>query len=155
MMLNDLMDPRTVEMDLCGDAPSDVLRTLVDRLVAAGLIANGADALQRLEEREKVMSTGIGGGIAIPHARTPAVDRTLVALGRSHAGVPFNAVDAKPVQIVFLILGPPDSSAEHVKVLARIARLVKRPGFLPAAAAAETAAALLAMIAGYEDSEGA
>ncbi len=151
MKLSDLMDARTVEPELRGAGTGEVLRTLVDRLVAAGLIGDGADALRRLEEREKVMSTGIGGGIAIPHARTPEVSRTLMALGRSREGVAFNAVDGRPVRAVFLILGPPDSSAEHVKVLARITRLVKRPGFLDEMAAAGSAADLMAVVARFEE----
>ena len=153
MTLRELMDPRTVVPDLQAGDPSEVLRVMVQRMVEAGQLGDGADALRRLEEREKIMSTGIGGGIAIPHARTPEVGRTLVSLGRSREGVPFNAVDGKPVHAVFLILGPPDSSAEHVKVLARIARLVKKPGFLGEVAEARTVDDLLAGVTRHETSE--
>lgn len=129
MTLSDLMDVELVDLALPAGGTEAVLRRLVDRMHAAGVIGNAEDALRRLVEREQVMSTGIGGGIAIPHARTPEVDHTVVVLGRSLEGCEFDAVDGKPVDVVFLILGPPDSSAEHVKVLARIARLVKQPEF--------------------------
>lgn len=128
-----------VDLDLPAGGTESVLSCMVERLHAAGVISSQEDALSRLVEREKVISTGIGGGIAIPHARTPEVTRTVVVLGRSLKGVEFDAVDGKPVEVVFLILGPPESSAEHVKVLARIARLVKQPEFHAAVLQAETA----------------
>jgi len=137
--LSDLMDVELVDLALPAGGTEAVLRRMVERLHAAGVIGNAEDALSRLVEREQVMSTGIGGGIAIPHARTPEVKRTVVVLGRSLEGCEFGAVDGKPVDVVFLILGPPDSSAEHVKVLARIARLVKQPEFRAAVLQAETA----------------
>jgi len=137
------MDVELVDLDLPAGGTEAVLRCMVERMHAAGVIGNREDALGRLVEREKVMSTGIGGGIAIPHARTPEVTRTVVALGRSVQGVEFNAIDGKPVEVVFLILGPPDSSAEHVKVLARIARLVKQPEFNAAVLQAETAEVIM------------
>ena len=133
------MDVELVDLDLPAGGTEAVLRCMVERMHAAGVISNKEDTLGRLVEREKVLSTGIGGGIAIPHARTPGVTRTVVVLGRSLPGIEFDAVDGKPVEIVFLILGPPESSAEHVKVLGRIARLVKQPEFHAAVLQAETA----------------
>lgn len=129
MKLSELMNAELVEMELTAGSIEDILRQLVSRMSSAGFISNSDDALQRLVEREQVMSTGIGDGIAIPHARTPEVRSTVVAVGRSSQGVDFGAMDDKPVEVMFLILGPPDSSAEHVKVLARIARLVKQTAF--------------------------
>ena len=146
MKLSDLMDHRMFEMDLAAEAPEETLRILVDRMADAGRLKDREDALRRLVERENVMSTGIGGGIAIPHARTPDVAETMVSVGRSRVGVPFNAVDGAPVNVVFLILGPPEASAEHVKVLARIARLVKKPEFLEQALQADTPDDLLATV---------
>jgi len=144
------MDPRLVELELTDGGTREVLRQLVDRLGQAGIVANTSEAYERLLEREQVMSTGIGGGIAIPHARTAEVKRTVVALGRSVGGVPFDAIDGKPVDVVFLILGSPDSSAEHVKVLARIARLVKQQGFHDAALDATTVEQLLEAVQAYQ-----
>jgi mannitol/fructose-specific phosphotransferase system IIA component (Ntr-type) len=144
--LTDLMDLQMVEMELVAEAPEKTLRVLVDRMADAGRLKDREDALRRLVERENVMSTGIGGGIAIPHARTPEAKRTMLAVGRSREGVPFNAVDGEPVKVVFLILGPPEAAAEHVMVLARIARLVKKPEFLEQAAQAATPEEFLALV---------
>ncbi|MFQ5719215.1 MAG: PTS sugar transporter subunit IIA [Acidobacteriota bacterium] len=142
VMLADLMDLRAIEHNLTGAAATDVLETLVARLAAAGAVTDEADAIARLREREQLKSTGIGGGIAIPHAKTPAVSRTRIAFGRSREGIPFDAIDGKPAHLIFLILGPPDSAAEHVRVLSRIAHLVRNPGFLAACDAAEDAQGL-------------
>lgn len=139
-----------VDLDLPAGGTESVLGCMVERLHAAGVISSQEDALSRLVEREKVISTGIGGGIAIPHARTPEVTRTVVVLGRSLKGVEFDAVDGKPVEVVFLILGPPESSAEHVKVLARIARLVKQPEFHAAVLQAETAEMMMEAVRRYQ-----
>lgn len=146
MSLTDLIDPRTVETALTAQAMEESLRTLVDRMADAGILEDRDDVVRRLVEREKVMSTGIGGGIAIPHARTPEVSRTVVAVGLSPDGVPFNSVDGAPVKVVFLIVGPMEASAEHVKVLARIARLVRKPEFLEQAGQTETAAEFLSLV---------
>jgi len=146
MSLTDLIDPRTVETALTAQAMEESLRTLVDRMADAGILEDRDDVVRRLVEREKVMSTGIGGGIAIPHARTPEVSRTVVAVGLSPDGVPFNSVDGAPVKVVFLIVGPMEASAEHVKVLARIARLVRKPEFLGQAGQTETAGEFLSLV---------
>ncbi|MFQ5670551.1 MAG: PTS sugar transporter subunit IIA [Acidobacteriota bacterium] len=146
MSLVDLIDPHLVVLELEAHDTAEALSILVKRMVEAALLDDEADALRKLVDREQVMSTGIGGGIAIPHARSPEVDRTVIAVGRSRQGVPFNAVDGAPVKAIFLILGPPESSAEHVKVLARIARLVKRPDFLEQMAGAGTETDLLEII---------
>ena len=151
MKLSDLMDVRAIDAELSGSGPDDVLTKLVNRMVAAGILAGAEDALARLREREQLKSTGIGGGIAIPHAKTAAVSRTWIALGRSRDGVPFDAEDGQPATVVFLILGAPDSSAEHVRVLSRIARLVRNAGFRSACAGAADAAALLEAVGQHEE----
>ena len=150
MKLSRFLNVDAIEPDLSCAGPDEVLQVLVDRMVAAGHLPEPGDALECLRARERLKSTGIGGGIAIPHAKTRTVSRTWIALGRSRQGVPFQADDGQPVTVVFMILGPPDSSAEHVKVLSRIARLVRQPDFLSACAQAADADALLAAVIQYE-----
>ena len=76
------------------------------------------------------MSTGMGGGVAVPHAKSEKCRDMVVAMGRVLDGVDFKAIDGRPVLIVFLLLGPPESTRLHVDLLARIAYLVKTPGTL-------------------------
>lgn len=82
-----------------------------------------------LLEREKLGSTGIGDSIAIPHGKLNGLDELIVAFGRSRQGVDFNAVDGKPVKLFFLLMAPEPSRSEHLKVLARISRMLKDLNF--------------------------
>jgi nitrogen PTS system EIIA component len=84
------------------------------------------EVLEAVEEREAVLSTGIGFGVAIPHARSPAVRELSLVCGVSQTPVPFDSIDGEPVRLFFLIVGPESSAGQHVKVLSRIARLVRR-----------------------------
>jgi nitrogen PTS system EIIA component len=87
---------------------------------------NFEEVLGAIEEREAVLSTGIGFGVAIPHARTSEVAQLSLVCGVSPSPVPFDAIDGEPVRLFFLIVGPESSAGQHVKVLSRIARLVRR-----------------------------
>jgi len=87
------------------------------------------DLLEVLLEREKLGSTGIGHGVAIPHAKLKGIERIVVAMGMSKSGVDFQSMDDKPVHIFFLIIAPEQSSAVHLKVLASISRLLKDAAF--------------------------
>jgi len=78
-----------------------------------------------LMARERLGSTGIGDGIAIPHGKISGIADLMIAIGRSSRGVDFNAMDGKPVHLFFLLMAPENSSGQHLKVLARISRLLK------------------------------
>ena len=119
---------------------------MVDAATACGAIPDAPDALRRLLERERTMSTGMGGGVAVPHAKTDKVRNLVVAMARVSDGVDFKAIDGKPVYLVFLLLGPPDSTRQHVDLLARIAYLVKAPGVIDAMRSAVTPAQILEIL---------
>ena len=80
-------------------------------------------------EREKLGSTGIGEGVAIPHGKMKGIDHILCAFGRSKKGIDFDAVDGKPVHIFFLLLAPEDSAGLHIQMLSRISRILRDPSF--------------------------
>ena len=80
-------------------------------------------------EREKLGSTGIGDGVAIPHGKMKGLSRILCAFGRSKKGIDFDAVDGKPVHIFFLLLAPEDSAGLHIQMLSRISRILRDPSF--------------------------
>jgi len=82
-----------------------------------------------LLEREKLGSTGIGDGIAIPHGKLKGLERLVIAFGRSRQGIDFDAIDGKPVHIFFLLMAPESSTGQHLKALAKISRMLKDPGF--------------------------
>ena len=101
----------------------------------AGVFARGAikfdsgAMLRALLEREKLGSTGIGDGIAIPHGKFAGLKEILVAFGRSRAGIAFAALDGKPVHLFFLLMAPENSAGQHLKVLAKISRMLKDGAF--------------------------
>jgi PTS system nitrogen regulatory IIA component len=84
---------------------------------------------EALLEREKLGSTGIGEGVAIPHGKLPGVSGLLAAFGRSVKGVDFAAIDGKPTHLFFVLFAPENSAGIHLKALARISRLLKSPQF--------------------------
>ncbi|RLA85966.1 MAG: PTS sugar transporter subunit IIA [Deltaproteobacteria bacterium] len=129
MRIADILDRDSIIEELNSSEKEGVLRELVSLLARRGKIKEEARALEVLFEREKLGSTGIGEGIAIPHGKLPDLERIVCAFGRSKKGVDFEAVDGNPVHLVFLLLAPENSTTEHLKALARLSRLLKDPLF--------------------------
>ncbi len=97
---------------------------------AKGKIKVDSEAmLHVLLEREKLGSTGIGDGIAIPHGKLAGLDEMVVAFGRSREGIEFEAMDGKPVHLFFLLMAPENSAGQHLKALAKISRMLKDGAF--------------------------
>lgn len=125
MRLGSLTRPELIFPDLPAADRSEVLRAFADRLAERGLVKSGAELFHRLWEREQLGSTGIGSGIAIPHCKLPGLAHGIVAVGLVPAGVDFGAADDRPVQVLFLVISPSGSPAEHLQVLAAISRWVR------------------------------
>jgi PTS system nitrogen regulatory IIA component len=102
--------------------------------------------LERLNEREEQQSTGIGHGLALPHAMLPGLERTVVVVGRAGGGLDFAALDAQPVDLLFLLLSPPEASRDHLRVLARLARILDDEETLARLRTAADAAELFALL---------
>ncbi len=116
-----------IEVDLQAIKKKEALKELIDKLIAAKRIKENArdKILQALLDREKLGSTGIGQGVAIPHAKTDRVADIVCAFGTSSKGIEFNALDGEKVYIIFLLIAPQESAGMHLKVLAKISRLLK------------------------------
>jgi PTS system nitrogen regulatory IIA component len=125
-MLSDLIAPDSVSLTLRGTGKDEVLAELVALL---GVDQRNAATLHRmLRRREALGSTGVGRGVAIPHARSLVVDRLRLAFGRHADGISYGAIDARPVHYFFLIVAPPvELSNQYLPVLGRIAQFVKEP----------------------------
>lgn len=125
-MLTSLFMPDAVALDLAGVTQDAVLAELVALL---GLNIADATMLQKmLKRRESLGSTGVGRGVAIPHTRCALVEGLRLAFGRLPAGIPWAAIDNRPVHFFFLIVAPPlEVSNEYLPVLGRIAQFVKEP----------------------------
>ena len=96
----------------------------------AGWVESADLVVERLFEREAILSTGIGGGVAVPHAQLPSLGRLLLVASTHPAGIAYPALDKQPVRLVFCLLGDASTAADHLAGLARLARLARRPEVL-------------------------
>ena len=129
MRLHQFLKEEFLSDHLLSENKEDVLAELIDALIASGLSMDRGKAIDVLEHREKLGSTGIGDGVAIPHGKVSGLSHLVVAFGRSKKGIPFNAVDGKLVHLFFLLLAPENSTGRHLKVLAKISKMLKMPDF--------------------------
>ena len=125
MHLSDLLTPHRIKVPLVGTDKDAVIRELVGLAVDNGA-GEFDQVLRAVEEREAVLSTGIGFGVAIPHGKTAGTRGIMLAAGTSQRPVAFDALDGEPVRLFFLLIGPETSAGDHVKALSRISRLVRR-----------------------------
>lgn len=121
----DFLKPTAITVELTGTTKKAVLEELVALLAKNGQVKDPKNTVDVLMEREKLGSTGIGQGIAIPHAKTDQASEVVAAFGLSRRGVQFESLDGDPVYIFFLLVAPPDAAGLHLKALARISRLLK------------------------------
>ena len=119
---------------------------MVGCLQVGTAITDREKVLQAVLEREKIMSTGIGDGIAIPHGKSDAVNGLAAALGIHKRGVDFESLDGEPAYVFFLLVSPADVSGPHIKALARISRLLKNDDFKRKLIDASTAEEILEII---------
>ncbi len=125
MRLEDVLKEDYVIEDLKATEKREVLDELVTALCSKVEGLDREKVLQALLEREKLGSTGIGFGVAIPHGKVKGISGIKVSFGRSKRGVDFNAMDDRPVHLFFLIVAPENSTVAHLKVLASISNLLK------------------------------
>jgi PTS system nitrogen regulatory IIA component len=150
--MNEVTDMLTVD---CVDGGMTVpnKKGLFQLLAAAAARRTGLDAktiAAALTEREKIGSTGFGGGVAIPHGRIEGLDRVFGYFARLTAPIDFQSVDNLPVDLVFLLLSPPDSGADHLKALASISRALRDRQTLAKLRGARSKDAIFAVLAGVE-----
>jgi PTS system nitrogen regulatory IIA component len=127
MRINDVLKRENVHLFLRRSGKDAVLAELVDLLLAGHPEAERREALREVRMREEIGSTGIGEGVALPHAKPSFCTRMLACLGMTTDPVPFDSIDGKPVRIFLLVLGPRDQAGPHLRFLARAARLLKKP----------------------------
>ena len=131
MALIEYLDEDTITMDLQAVERDAALRALLETVVDAGRLPEDMvePALDALIEREKLGSTGIGNGVAVPHARVGDLDETAIAFGYSDAGVSFNALDGEPVHHIFLVVGPEGEEDTYAEIMRQISSLVRDDDF--------------------------
>jgi mannitol/fructose-specific phosphotransferase system IIA component (Ntr-type) len=126
VLLTDLLTAERIKIPLEARTKQDLLRELVDIVTRADRLENHQDVLRAVEEREAVLSTGIGHGVAIPHGKSTALPELRMAAGLTATPVDFDALDGQPVRLFFLLVGPETAAGPHIKALSRISRLVRK-----------------------------
>ena len=149
MPLTDLVAPNAIIPALKVNNKKQVLQELAAR--AAALTGqNEKTIFDTLMQREKLGSTAVGNGIAIPHCFTDEVPDLLITVARSRTGLEFDSFDGKPTQVVFLLMGNRQEHSLHLKALARIARLIKSTSFIEKIVASST---VEGMVSAFEKEE--
>jgi PTS system nitrogen regulatory IIA component len=145
MPLLDFLDPKAVLPFLRAAGKKQALQELASHAaLLTGLDAGGI--FEALLQRERLGSTGIGEGIAIPHGKLPGLNRIVGLAARLEKPVDFEALDSQPVDILFLLLAPEGAGADHLKALARVARVLREPGLVERIRATRDADALYAVL---------
>jgi fructose-specific phosphotransferase system IIA component len=125
MKLSEMLSTNLIETNLKAKSKDEVLEEMVELLFKAGKIKEKEKILDAIKKREELMSTGIGHGVAIPHAKCDGVDKLVAAFGRSKNGIDFKSLDGEPVYLFFILLSPEGVTGPHIKALAKISRLLK------------------------------
>ena len=114
-----------ISFDLKGKTKNEIIEELVNIASRSKLVKDKDEVLKAVLEREKLVTTGVGYGVAFPHAKTKAIKGIVIAFGRSKAGIDFDAMDKKSVHLFFLIAAPEDAIGAHLNVMARLSYLMK------------------------------
>lgn len=125
MKLSKFCDESLIIFDLKGADKKAVIEELVDLAAASNMIKDRGELLADIKERESLVTTGVGYGVAFPHAKTRSAKGIVIAFGRSENGVEFDAMDHQPVRLFFLIAAPEDAIGAHLNVMARLSYLMK------------------------------
>jgi PTS system nitrogen regulatory IIA component len=149
MKISKLLSEALIEPDLKPTAKEAVLARLVELAAAcvkADCQADSTQVLSALRAREEVTSTGIGSGVAIPHAKIAGLSKMIMVFARSRAGVDFEALDAAPVFLFFVVVAPPECVSDYLKLLAAISSFVKKDANRKALMGALTRADIIAVV---------
>lgn len=129
MLLTDLLTPERIKIPLESTTKDDLLRELVALADDSARVQDREEVLRAVLDREEVLSTGIGHGVAIPHGKSAHVSGLVLVAGVAREGIDFEALDGRPVHLFFLLVGPEEAAGQHVKALSRISRLLRRESF--------------------------
>ena len=146
MPILEFLDPESVVQSLRARAKKQVLQEHASQAVGRLPELDERPVFDTLLQRERLGSTGIGDGVAIPHGKLPGLDRLFGLFARFDKPVDFEALDGQPVDIAFLLLAPEGAGADHLKALAQVARILREPGMLNHIRAARDASALYALL---------
>jgi nitrogen PTS system EIIA component len=131
MKFADFVSTKAVRADLQADDKEGVIREMAQALLEAGAVNEGdlESIVKAIMKREELGSTGIGRGVAVPHTKHPSVEQLVGTVGVSREGVDFNSLDGEKVQLIFLLVSPPDRPGDHLRALENISRQLRNDTF--------------------------
>ena len=129
MKLSDLLHKDFIIAELKSTAKEDVINELIDLFNNDNRVIDIKKVRDAVLDREKIMSTGVGKGFAIPHGKTSAVNEILAAFGKAENPIDYQALDNQPVHLVFLLVGKDNMVSTHIKLLSRISRMMNKDDF--------------------------
>jgi nitrogen PTS system EIIA component len=145
MNITDLLVPEAVVPALKAQNKKQLLQELAARASLQTRLPEKR-IFETLIERERLGSTGVGSGIAIPHGRMPGISKITGVFARLESGIDYDAVDSQPVDLIFMLLAPENAGADHLKALARVSRLLRNQAICEKLRAAATAEAIYAVL---------
>lgn len=154
MQLSQFLDFEAIRIDLVAGNKRQLLNQLA-QIAAARLSLDPSEIADAIADRERLGSTGFGGGVAIPHGKLAKIDRVYALVARLAAPIDYKAIDGQPVDLVFLLLSPPDAGAEHLKALAAVSRLMRHGGIAEKLRGARSRDAMAAVLMGAEERDAA
>lgn len=149
-MISELLQDSFINLNLHADSKNEAIDDLSNMLSTNGKVNDQQHFVHAVLEREKLGSTAIGAGIAIPHARANTVNEVSIAFARSSKGIDFNSVDGDPVHLIFLLAAPIESGSMYLKLLARISRLLRYQDLIEDLKKATTKEEVIQIIAAKE-----
>jgi fructose-specific phosphotransferase system IIA component len=129
MRISDILTENLVVTGLAGESKDDILDAMIGLVAASPRVLDREKVRAAIFEREKIMSTGVGNGFAIPHGKTDAVSDIVAAFAVTAAPIDYDSLDEKPVRLVFLLVGKENLVGPHIKLLSRISRLMNKEEF--------------------------
>ena len=152
MRLTDILKPTNIKVPLVSTVKAEAIGELVTLLKENGEVTDAKKVLDSVLDREATRTTGIGNGLAIPHGKCPGVDHLVMAIGRPGTPIDFQAIDGRPVNLIWLLASPPEKTGPHIHALARISRLMTMDKFRQALATAKTSQEIFDIIVQQENS---
>ena len=129
MKVSELLNPDVIISDLKGNKKEEVINELIDLFRDDSRVQDIEKVRSAVLDREKIMSTGVGKGFAIPHGKTNSITDIVAAFGKTRNDVDYDALDNQPVHLVFLLVGKDNLVSKHIKLLSRISRMMNKDDF--------------------------
>ncbi|MFI5251164.1 MAG: PTS sugar transporter subunit IIA [Bacteroidota bacterium] len=129
MKISEILEEKLIVPNLPGSKKEDVINSMIDILSQSQKVIDKEKVRSAIYERERIMSTGVGNGFAIPHGKTDAVADVVAAFGVTANPIEYQSLDDKPVRLIFLLVGKESMVGPHIKLLSRISRLMNKEDF--------------------------